>query len=156
MTATSSERAGSTGLMALVAAITMLFAAFTSAYIVRRGLAGDWTPVPLPWALQSGVLIMIAGSFLLKAGWRRSVAGLGVLFVLMQAYGLHKLTGSGSSIAASPAAAFLSVLAGTFAVFVLGAVVATIRALPLRLVTVYWHYLTAVWTYLVILLYLRR
>jgi hypothetical protein len=69
---------------------------------------------------------------------------------------LHKLTGSGSSIAASPAAAFLSVLAGTFAVFVLGAVVATIRALPLRLVTVYWHYLTAVWTYLVILLYLRR
>lgn len=156
MTATSSDRAGSTGLMALIAAITMLFAAFASAYIVRRGLAGDWTPVPLPWEFPAGVLIMIAGSFLLKAGWRRSVAGLGVLFVLMQAFGLHKLAGSGLSIAASPAAAFISVLAATFAVFVLGAAVAMISVPRLRLVTVYWHYLTAVWLYLIILLYFRR
>lgn len=156
MTATSSDRAGSTGLMALIAATTMLFAALTSAYIVRRGLAGDWTPAPLPWALPAGILIMIAGSCALKGGWRRSVAGLGLLFFLMQAYGLHELSRRGIFIAASPSAAFIYVLAGTFAVFVLGATAAIVGAPRRRLVTIYWHYLTAVWMYLIILLYVRR
>lgn len=50
-----------TGLLALLAAITMLFAAFSSAYIVRRGISNDWTPLPSA-LLWISVLLLLAGS----------------------------------------------------------------------------------------------
>jgi cytochrome c oxidase subunit 3 len=156
MSGATPAKAASTGLMAFLAAATMLFAALTSAYIVRRGLAGDWTPVPLPWVVPAGVLVMMAGSFVLEIGWFRGVVGLGLLFVLMQAYGLHEVSRSGISITASPSAAFVCVLVGIFVVFVIGAAAAIVAAARRRLVAVYWHYLTAVWIYFMILLYLRR
>ena len=47
---------------------TMLLAALTSAYIVRRGLAGDWTPVPLPLVLPGSVLLLMLSSLALEIG----------------------------------------------------------------------------------------
>ena len=38
----ASRRASMTGLMVLLAATTMAFAAFTSAFVVRRGMSNDW------------------------------------------------------------------------------------------------------------------
>ena len=35
-----------TGLMVLLAATTMAFAAFTSAFVVRRGMSNDWVALP--------------------------------------------------------------------------------------------------------------
>ena len=40
--AAPSRRASFTGLFVLLAASTMVFAAFTSAFVVRRGLSNDW------------------------------------------------------------------------------------------------------------------
>ena len=42
------RRASFTGLYVLLAASTMLFAAFTSAMVVRRGLSDDWVSMPKP------------------------------------------------------------------------------------------------------------
>ena len=44
----ASRRASMTGLFVLLAATTMAFAAFTSAYVVRRGMSNDWIAFPLP------------------------------------------------------------------------------------------------------------
>lgn len=173
-------RSAFTGLAALVAATTMLLAALTSAYIVRRGLAGDWTPVQLPLVLPGGVLLFILSSLALEISRRRfkihrafagmwfSGVALGVIFVLTQVYAWKQISESGMSVAGSPAAAFLYVLTGTFGVFVIGAIVALMWAgvrarrgnreiffTRLSLAAFYWHYLDGLWLYLVILLYLR-
>lgn len=171
----TADRSASTGLAAFMAATTMLFAALTSAYVVRRGLAGDWTPVPLPLIVPASVLLLIASSLLLhiaqrdfKAARWFSGAGLGVVFVLMLAYACKQIWLGGMSVATSPSAAFFYVLAGTFVVFMIGATAAVIWAgiharsgetdaahVRLRLAAGYWHYLNGLWIYLVILLYLR-
>ena len=54
-----------TGVMMLLAAVTMLFAAFTSAMIVRRGLSGDWITTPLPRILWVNTVMLAASSLLL-------------------------------------------------------------------------------------------
>jgi len=174
------DRSAFTGLASLVAATTMLLAALTSAYIVRRGLAGDWMPVQLPAALPSSVLVFILSSLVLEIGRRRfnvhraftgmwfSGAALGVVFIGMQAYTWSQISQSSVSAAGSPAAAFLYVLTGTFVVFVIGAVAALFRAgacagrgnreassTRLTLAAYYWHYLDAFWIYLLVLFYLR-
>lgn len=173
-------RSAFTGLATLVAATTMLLAALTSAYIVRRGLAGDWTPVRLPLVLPGTVFLFILSSLALEVGRRRfkihraftgtwfSGVALGVIFVLTQVYAWKQISQSGMSVAGSPAAAFLYVLTGTFGVFVIGAMVALIWAgvrarhgnreisfTRLSVAAFYWHYLDGLWLYLVILLYLR-
>jgi cytochrome c oxidase subunit III len=173
-------RSAFTGLAALVAATTMLLAALTSAYIVRRGLAGDWTPVRLPLVLPGSVLLFILSSLALEISRRRfkihrafasrwfGGVALGVIFVLTEAYAWKQISESGISVAGSPAAAFLYVLTGAFSVFVIAAIVALIWAgvrarrgnreissTRLSVAAFYWHYLDGLWLYLVILLYLR-
>src|SRR5262245_41842483 len=82
----------SIGLIAALSAITMLFAAFSSAYIVRRGLGNDWAPLSFPKIVVVTPFLLILGSVFLEFGWksriRRKVywslstaAGLGTLFV---------------------------------------------------------------------------
>src|SRR6266568_1452380 len=44
----ANRRASFTGLFVLLAGSTMVFAAFTSAFVVRRGLSDDWTSMPKP------------------------------------------------------------------------------------------------------------
>ena len=171
----TADRSASTGLLAFIAATTMLFAALTSAYIVRRGLAGDWMPVPLPLVVPGSVLLLIAGSLLLhwaqrnfKAGVWFGGAGLGVVFVLVLGYAWKQIGQNGISVASSPSAAFFYVLAGTFVVFIIGATAAVVWAglrarsgdpetarARLKLVAGFWHYLDGLWLYLVLLLYLR-
>ncbi len=57
-----SRRASMTGLMVLLAAVVMFFAALTSAFVVRRGLSDDWQHTRLPdllW-LNTAVLLLRA------------------------------------------------------------------------------------------------
>src|SRR5438034_3056830 len=44
----ANRRASFTGLFVLLAASVMVFAAFTSAFVVRRGLSDDWTGTAKP------------------------------------------------------------------------------------------------------------
>jgi cytochrome c oxidase subunit III len=140
---------------------------------VRRGLAGDWTPVHLPPALPVSVVVFLLSSLFLETGRRRfkahrafigvwfSGAALGLIFVLMQLYAWNQISQS-TSAAASPAAAFVYVLTGTFVVLVIGSTAALIwvgvREISFTRLTIaafYWHCLGALWLYLVILFYLR-
>ena len=54
-----------TGVMMLLAAVTMLFAAFTSAMVVRRGLSGDWISTPPPGILWVNTVVLVGSSLLL-------------------------------------------------------------------------------------------
>lgn len=94
----ASRRASFTGLFVLLAASTMVFAAFTSAFVVRRGLSDDWASMPKPPILFVNTAVLLASSFALevarralKAGvrakfnsWWNAGTALGVLFLLGQ------------------------------------------------------------------------
>src|SRR5215472_7123771 len=95
----ASRRASFTGLFVLLAASTMVFAAFTSAFVVRRGLSDDWASMPKPPILLVNTVVLLASSFVLdqsrralKSGnrsgfnfWWTAATALGVLFLAGQA-----------------------------------------------------------------------
>src|SRR3954454_5870336 len=105
----SSRRASCTGLFVLIAASTMVFAAFTSAFVVRRGLSEDWASMPKPSILFVNTAVLLASSVVLdlsrralkngnrmRFNWWWSVAtGLGILFLLGQAYAWRQLKDAG-------------------------------------------------------------
>src|SRR5579864_2615917 len=67
-----SRRASFTGLFVLLAASTMVFAAFTSAFVVRRGLSDDWATMPKPPILFVNTAVLLASSVFLDLS-RRSL-----------------------------------------------------------------------------------
>src|ERR1700729_1085469 len=69
----SSPPPATTGIWVGLAAITMTFAAFTSALIVRQGASPDWQPFTLPSILYLNSLIIIASSIALEIS-RRQIA----------------------------------------------------------------------------------
>src|SRR6266498_3326515 len=81
------------GLWMFLATVTMLFAAFTSAYIVRRS-GSDWQYVRVPSILWINTAILAASSialetanrFGLRGQWNAAVAGCGAAVALGVAF----------------------------------------------------------------------
>ena len=67
----------STGIWVGLAGITMTFAAFTSALVVRQGGAPDWQHITLPPILYLNTLIIIASSVTLEIARRRIASFMG-------------------------------------------------------------------------------
>src|SRR5712691_4502108 len=62
------------GVLLLVGAITILFAAFTSTYLVRRN-AGDWPTVVLPPVLWLTTAVLLISSLTMEAARRAAGRG---------------------------------------------------------------------------------
>ncbi|MGH9632798.1 MAG: hypothetical protein ACRD7E_31225 [Bryobacteraceae bacterium] len=167
------RRASLTGLVAVLTATTMLFAAFCSAYIVRRGITDDWTVLRLPGTLYLSVLPGVALSIAAEASRRYarrgqaarakpllwSAAALGAIFAAIHLYAWRELHRGGASLSASPAAAFFFVFDGVFVTYVLAGLAALLSAARqptagAALVSYYWLYLNALWIFLLAFLYL--
>src|SRR3989440_8736077 len=71
----SSRRASFTGLYVLLAASTMVFAALTSALVVRRGLSDDWASMAKPGILWVNTAVLLASSLALEMARRSLKAG---------------------------------------------------------------------------------
>jgi len=175
----ASRRASLTGLMVLLAAVVMFFAALTSAFVVRRGMSNDWVSTEFPPVLWVNTAVLLASSAVLelarralKAGKRESfnrlwIAGsaLGVLFLIGQYAARHQLAAHGVYLATNPSSSFFYVLTAAHAIHLIGGVFAllyvSIQALRLRLgpgkrtaidvSAVYWHFLDGLWVYLLLL-----
>lgn len=177
----SSRRASFTGLFVLLAASTMVFAAFTSAFVVRRGLSDDWATMPKPPILFVNTVVLLLSSFVLdlsrralKRGdrsrfnlWWTLATGLGILFLVGQAYAWRQLKEAGIFVSTNPASSFFYVLTASHAFHLLGGVLALVyvdvQALRLRLgpakrtaidvSAIFWHFLDGLWIYLMVLFY---
>jgi cytochrome c oxidase subunit 3 len=177
----SSRRASFTGLFVLIAASTMVFAAFTSAFVVRRGLAEDWTSMAKPTILFVNTAVLLASSIVLdlsrrslKKGhrgqfnlWWTIATVLGILFLVGQAYAWKELKDAGVYVSTNPASSFFYVLTASHAFHLLGGVLALIyvdvQALRLQLgpakrtaidvTAIFWHFLDGLWIYLMVLFY---
>jgi cytochrome c oxidase subunit 3 len=175
----ASRRASFTGLMVLLAASVMLVAAFTSAFVVRRGLSDDWVTLPLPRILWANTAVLLASSLMLELARRalkssrRSAfnrywtAGtvLGVVFLGGQYLAWQQLYQAGIYMATNPSSSFFFLLTCVHAVHLIGGMCAlgyvNIQALRLRLgpskrtavdvCAVFWHFLDGMWVYLLLL-----
>ena len=175
------RRASFTGLFVLLAASTMVFAALTSAFVVRRGLSDDWASMHKPPILWLNTVILLASSVALdrsrtalKTGdrskfnvWWTTGTVLGLLFLVGQAVAWRQLKEAGVFIATNPSSSFFYVLTASHAVHLLGGVAALvyvdIQALRLRLgpakrtaidvSAIFWHFLDGLWLYLMVLFY---
>jgi cytochrome c oxidase subunit 3 len=123
----------------------MTFTALTSAMVVRRGLGGDWNGIPVPSIVWFNTAVLILSSALLEKGYRTATALLGVLFLAGQVYAW-----SGVAIAASPGNSFFLVFTVAHALHIAGGLAALGWARP-PLARLFWHFLTALWIYLLIL-----
>lgn len=167
------------GLMALLATVGMLFAAFTAALLVRRA-GGDWVRIDLPGILwfNTGAIVLSSIAVEVARAWVRRgdtvgatnwLAGaglLGMLFLVGQVVAWRRLVVSGVFLPSSPHAAFFYMLSVVHAAHILGGLGALAWTLN-RLVggaytsnnhsglthaAVFWHFVGGVWLYLLVLL----
>ncbi len=167
------------GLMGVLATVTMLFAGFTSAYLVRRS-GGDWEPVPLPGMLWLNTGLLLASSVAVEMARARMKEGrdqalklwlqistvLGAGFVIGQVLAWRELVRRGVFLPTSPHSSFFYMLTGVHGLHVVGGILALLYALyrvsraPLgpsperavKLSATYWHFVDGLWLYLFVLL----
>ncbi len=171
-----------TGMMLGLAAILMLFAAFTSAYVVRKGLSDDWQATAVPGVLWLNSMVLLASSFTLEKArrWRQvqarfqawwwTTTGLGMIFLMGQILAWQELVAGGVYLNTNPSSSFFYLLTGTHAVHLLGGVIALLYlswrvwrrnsgglgATALGVTALYWHFMDGLWIYLFLLLLIGR
>jgi cytochrome c oxidase subunit 3 len=165
---------------AVLAAVVMLFIAFTSAYLARRQEAG-WTPIALPGVLWLNTAVLLASSGTLEwargriargdqAGLRQGLgwtAGLGAAFVLGQLAAWRQLTAQGVYLVSNPHSSFFYLLTGAHGLHLLGGLAALAVVLlrasrgrytaedhtGVSVCALYWHFMDGLWLYLFALLF---
>lgn len=164
------------GLWIFLGTVTMLFAGFTSAYLVRQA-GPDWQPLPRPAILWINTGVLVTSSIVLEIGRRRraslrrwvlGAALLGLLFLLGQVQAWRVLRAAGIYLPTHPHSSFFYILTGVHGAHVLGGVIALLVLLArawsrasderlsrhLALGATYWHFVGGLWLYLLIVLFL--
>lgn len=168
------------GIWVALGSITMLFAAFTSAYIVRSA-GNDWIPLEVPPILWVNTAIILLSSVTMGLAHRAFVAWrpvafrkwllvtaiLGALFLAGQVVAWTQLAEQGIYLQSHPHSSFFYVLTGVHAVHLLAGVVALFYVLALAtryrltpgessapsVCATYWHFVGAIWLYLIVVLF---
>lgn len=165
------------------ASIMMMFAALTSAYMVRKA-AGNWVEFPLPSIFYGSTAMIVLSSILLHASYIAFKRGkewlykgflvatfiLGVGFLILQYQGWVALDGV-LPLGNNPSADFLYVISGLHAAHILGGIAALIvailhafllkykvtpaRQLRFEITLTYWHFVDLLWVYLFVFLLIQ-
>jgi cytochrome c oxidase subunit 3 len=149
------RRAGSatTGVWVGVATISMSFAAYTSALIVRQGSATDWLHFHLPFVLYLNTAVIVASSVTLERARRNHILNaadggsdviplpgpasktarwlgytllLGILFVAGQLRAWQQLAGQGLYLATNPSSSFFYIFTALHGLHLLGGLCALV------------------------------
>jgi cytochrome c oxidase subunit 3 len=163
-----------------LAGIVMLFAGFTSAMVVRRGMAFDWVSIAIPHLLWVNTGVLLASSLTLELSrralsrsavisfirWLAATVALGVFFLAGQLVVWRELAARGVYLATNPSSSFFYVLTAAHGVHLLGGVLALgyvvihagrmargrERHTPLDVTAIYWHFMDVLWLYIFFLL----
>jgi cytochrome c oxidase subunit III len=176
------ERVSSSGIWVGVFAITMSFAAFTSALFVRQGTT-DWGHLILPSVLYFNTLLLLASSMTLEKARQVLTAGslnsdvarkahawvvitllLGLGFCTGQVHAWQELRAEGIYLATNPNSSFFYLLTFLHALHVLVGILvlaymaarmmtgrASVRRSLFESTAIYWHFMGALWVYLLLL-----
>lgn len=157
--------------------ITMMFAAWTSAYVVRQA-AGNWLEFKLPNIFFVNTAILLLSSFTLHASFlsfKREKEGLykgllvlstilGLSFIVLQYVAWGQMENIGIPMTLNPSGDFIYVFTSFHAAHVLGGIavlfIALVHAFSLpfkptakrklrfELTLTYWHFVDFLWIYL--------
>jgi cytochrome c oxidase subunit 3 len=164
------------GLWMFLATVTMLFAAFTSAYIVRRS-GSDWRHVALPPILWLNTVVLGLSSVAVERANRNgrlgrwpaasfafgSALAFGVAFLVGQVAAWRQMVALGVYLPTSPHSSFFYMMTGAHALHIVAALMVLMWGLAhtargardprawaerMDLCRTFWHYLGAVWIFL--------
>lgn len=166
-----------------IAGMLMMFAGFTSAYIIKRNQA-KWVSFELPvvfWIstaaiILSSITIYLAGrSFKQRQmqqyrSFTTATLILGMLFIILQVIGFKQLWNAGITLTGNVSYSFLYVIVLAHALHVAGGVVALLvlfakafrakvrsyNTVPIEVVSTYWHFVDGLWIYLLVFLLMIR
>lgn len=174
------------GIWIALFAITMSFAAFTSALFIRQA-STDWTHLATPPILFASTALLLLSSFTIELSRREIDAGsaspanehgkglillavtllLGVAFVGGQYLAWRQLAAQGLYLATNPNSSFFYLFTGVHALHVLGGIAAlvyliaqlavrnSVRRNLVNGVIIYWHFMAALWLYLLVVICVR-
>ena len=138
-----------TGVWVGLAAITMSFAAFTSALIVRQSTANDWHHLTIPSIVFFNTVVLLASSITLEIArrrvaefargttanrstplaWLSATLLLGFVFVTGQYIAWQQLRAEGLYLASNPNSSFFYVLTAIHVLHVLGGLAGLMRVI---------------------------
>ena len=171
-----------TGIALGIVSVLMFFMALASAYLVRRGSA-DWVPVRVPMLMWFNTAMLLVSSGTIEMARKRlgllDAVGftrlwglttiLGVAFLIGQVVAWRRLVGEGIYLASNPASSFFYIFTGAHALHVIGGVGALLyvawrnfervqltRVVAAEVASYYWHFMDALWLFLLALLYLGK
>jgi cytochrome c oxidase subunit 3 len=159
------ERAAQTLLFAFLATVVMLFAGFTSAWLIRR-TGSDWGRLELSPLAYVNTAVLLVSSFTLELARGRNrrrhalalTLALGLAFLAGQVALWRALSSAGTFVTGTPQGAFLFLLSAVHGLHLLGGLAAlawiALRRSAPRLAAVYWHFLALTWLYVLGLLHL--
>ncbi|QNH63270.1 cytochrome c oxidase subunit 3 [Hymenobacter sediminicola] len=173
-------------LILMIVSIIMMFAAFTSGFIVRRE-EGNWREFDLPISLLYNTIVIVLSSATMQwayASAKRDELGrvklamgltvlLGLAFLAGQWFSWGDLVAGRTyfgGVDANPSGSFVYVLMGvhgfhliTGLIFLVKTYLKTLRyqvhsrqMMPIANCTIYWHFLGALWLYLYLFLLLNH
>ena len=166
-----------------MASMTMLFAGLTSGYIVRQG-QGNWVVFDLPTAFFISTALIVLSSFTMhwaiisvkkdnlnNTGLALMITlALGLGFAFTQFLGWSQLVDKGIYFTGNPSGSFLYAITFVHLGHMVGAIISIIIVnlkcikgkyhsksyLGISLVSIFWHFLDAMWIYLFVFLLLVR
>ena len=169
------------GMWVSLASITMLFTSLSSAYVVRSGVMNDWFPIAVPRVMFGSTALILLSSVSIEIARRKLRHGfagsysrylllttfLGLGFLVSQLVAWRQLAQQGIYLASNPYSSFFYLLTGAHAVHLAGGLLAigflwfrsrnqSVRQATADAVSIYWHFMDALWIYLFLLLFLWR
>jgi cytochrome c oxidase subunit 3 len=170
----------SLALLFTLAAITMLFVAFTTTYLGHRQNS-SWKAIPLPGVLWLNTGLLVGSSAALAWAQRRlkqgstldlrrglALAGaFGLAFLIGQLVAWRQLAQHGVYLASNPHSSYFYLLTGIHGLHLLGGLAALgvifVQAwrgaytppasTAVNLTTMYWHFLAGLWIFLFVMLF---
>lgn len=120
-----------------IVAMIMVFAAFTSAYVVKKADVNNWMEFDLPGMFNYSVITILASSVFMQASYytfKKNRVGLhrvfmvltflaGATFLVMQIMGWQEMKAGGIILSGNVAGSFVYVISGAHFLHVLGGVI---------------------------------
>jgi cytochrome c oxidase subunit III len=166
-----------------IAGMLMMFAGFTSAYIIKRNQA-KWVSFDLPtvfWISTAAIFLSSITMHLAVRSFKQrqlpkyrsfmtATLILGALFILLQVIGFRQLWNAGITLTGNVSYSFLYVIVAAHAVHVAGGVIALLvlflkafrtkvksyNSVPVEVMSTYWHFVDVLWIYLLVFLIMIR
>ncbi len=166
-----------------IVSISVLFIALTVAMLVRAEISSDWVHATIPSILYFNTLLLVLSSLTLEfsrralskdepkrfKGYLYTTTALGIAFVAGQFLAWHDLAVRGIYVTTNPSSSFFYVLTAAHGIHLVGGILALLyvvlrsgkivrtpqKHIVVEVTAIYWHFMDALWIYILILLMVK-